>query len=221
MSKVVKLEDIKKLFKNGMTIMSGGFMACGAPQKLIDFLIEQDIKDINLISTDTATPSTGTGKLVVNGNIKSLVASYIGSNPETGKKMISGEIEVNLCPQGTLAERIRAGGAGLGGVLTPTGIGTEVAKGKQTVVVNGKEYLLETPLRADIALIKGSVVDTAGNVVYHGTTSNFNTVMAMAADIVIAEAETVVEKGDIAPESIHTQGVLVDYVIDGGGQYAS
>lgn len=216
MGKLVNLVDVKSVFKDGMTIMSGGFMGCGAPEQLIDFLIEQNIKDITLITTDTAVPDKGTGKLIVNGNVRKLVASHIGTNPVTGKRMNEGVLEVDLVPQGTLVERIRAGGYGLGGFLTHTGVGTIVEKGKQKITVNEKEYLLELPLRADVALVKGSIVDKAGNVFYKGTTQNFNTVMAMAADIVIVEAQELVEVGQLKQEYVMTPGVVIDYIICGG-----
>lgn len=216
MKKVVELNDIRSLFRDGMTIMSGGFMGCGAPEKLIGFLIENNIKDITLISTDTAVPGKGAGKLIVNGNVKKLIASHIGTNLETGRRMNEGILEVILVPQGTLAERIRAGGYGLGGILTPTGVGTIVEEGKQKITLEGKEYLLELPLRADVALIKGSIADEAGNVFYKGTTQNFNLVMAMAADKVVVEAEKLVKAGEMKQEYVMTPGVVVDYIICGG-----
>lgn len=212
MRKKITANEIAEKLHDGMTIMIGGFMANGAPEGLIDLLLEHNIKDITLISTDTGTQATGSGRLISAKLIKKLYTSHIGTNPETGNQMNNKELDVELVPQGTLAERIRAGGAGLGGILTPTGIGTIVAEGKQVIHVDGRDYLLEKPLRADLAFIRGSVVDTKGNVFYKKTTQNFNPLMATAADIVIVEAETLVPLGDIEPESVHTPGLYVDHV---------
>ncbi|OPJ55538.1 acetate CoA-transferase subunit alpha [Alkalithermobacter paradoxus] len=216
MNKVVNIDEIKHLFKDGMTIMVGGFLGCGTPEKLIDVLIDLNIKDITLIANDTSFVDKGVGRLIVNNQIKKAIVSHIGTNPQTGKLMNEGKLKVELCPQGTLIERIRAGGYGLGGILTPTGIGTVVEEGKQKIVIDEKEYLLELPLRADIALIKGNTIDEFGNVSYKGTTRNFNPIIAMAADKVIAEAEKIVKTGEIDKELIGTPGVVVDYVIKGG-----
>ena len=215
MKKSISADDIASKLHDGLTIMIGGFMANGAPEGLIDILLEHNIKDITLISTDTGTPTQGSGRLISGKRIHKVVASHIGTNPETGKQMNAGELEVELVPQGTLAERIRAGGAGLGGILTPTGLGTLVAENKQVISIDGKEFLLEKPIRADIAFIRGSLVDTKGNVFYNKTTQNFNPLMATAADWVIVEAEKVVELGDISPECVHTPGLFVDHVYQG------
>ncbi|KRQ87897.1 Butyrate--acetoacetate CoA-transferase subunit A [Caloramator mitchellensis] len=216
MKKVVDINEIKTLIKDGMTIMIGGFLACGTPEKLIDTLVEMNVKELTIIANDTAFPDRGIGKLVVNGQVKRVIVSHIGTNPETGRLMNEGKMEVELCPQGTLIERIRAAGAGLGGVLTPTGVGTIVEEGKQKLNINGKEYLLELPLRADIALVKGSIADEMGNVFYKGTTRNFNPIIAFAADTVIVEAEEIVKVGELKPEDAMTPGVVVDYIIKGG-----
>ncbi|NOH26865.1 CoA transferase subunit A [Vibrio mediterranei] len=213
MKKAASPQQLKDILHDGMTIMVGGFMATGAPEKLIDLLIEFDVKDITLITTDTASPDRGTSRLIAEKRVKKLYASHIGLNPETGAQMNEGILDVELVPQGTLAERIRSGGAGLGGVLTPTGLGTIVAEGKQVINVQGKDYLLETPLRADIALIRGSIVDRRGNVFYSKTTQNFNPLMATAADTVIVEAESLVDIGDIQPEAVHTPSLYVDYIL--------
>nr|WP_319556031.1 3-oxoacid CoA-transferase subunit A [uncultured Vibrio sp.] len=213
MKKSANAEQLRPLFRDGMAIMIGGFMATGAPESLIDLLNEWDIKNITLITTDTASPGRGTSKLIAQKRVSKLYASHIGLNPETGLQMNEGTLDVELVPQGTLAERIRSGGAGLGGVLTPTGLGTLVAEGKQVINVGGKDYLLETPLKADIALIRGSVVDTRGNVFYRKTTQNFNPLMATAADTVIVEPESIVNLGDIEPESVHTPSLYVDYIL--------
>lgn len=216
MRKVVTFEELKPLFKDGMTLMIGGFLANGTPEKLIDLLIELNVKDLTIIANDTSFPDRGIGRLVVAGLVKKVITSHIGTNPVTGKLMNEGKIEVELVPQGTLAERIRAYGAGLGGILTPTGVGTIVEEGKQKITVNGKEYLLELPLGADIALIRGSIVDEFGNIYYKGTTRNFNPIMALAAKTVIVEAEKIVKVGEIKPEDVMTPGVLVDYIVKGG-----
>ena len=212
MNKVKTLEEIKSLFKDDMTIMIGGFLGNGAPLKLIDALVEKNVKNLTIIGNDTCFENQGVGKLLANGQVKKIVASYIGGNTETGRLMNEGKLEAELIPQGSLAEKIRAAGAGLGGILTPTGVGTIVADGKDTITVNNREYLLEMPIKADLALIKGSIVDDFGNVVYKGTTKNFNTSMALAGDLVIVEAETLVRCGEIDPDLIHTPGVIVDYI---------
>ena len=217
MRKVVTYEAVKQLFFDGMTLMSGGFMSCGTPEGLVDLILELGIKDITLIATDTATPDRGVGRLIVAKRVKKLYASHIGLNPETGKQMHDGSLQVELVPQGTLAERIRSGGFGLGGVLTPTGLGTVVEEGKQIIEIDGKKFILEKPLRADVSIIRGSVTDTYGNITYKGTTNNFNQVMATAADVVIVETEKLVPAGSLVKESIHTQSIFVDYVIKGGG----
>ena len=212
MKKQVTLEEAVSLIKDGMTLMVGGFLAVGAPTQIVDALVEKGVKDLTLICNDTAFPDQSIGKLIVNRQVKKLYVSHIGTNPETSNQMNAGELEVEFCPQGTLAERIRAKGAGLGGVLTATGLGTIIAEGKEVVVVDGKEYLLEKPLGADVAIIGASIADEAGNLIYKGTTQNFNPLMATAADIVIAEAVEVVPSGTLAPETIHTSGVYVDYL---------
>jgi acetate CoA/acetoacetate CoA-transferase alpha subunit len=216
MNKVVTVEEAIDHIKDGMTIMIGGFLSCGTPLKLVDALVEKGVKDLTIISNDSGFPDSGTGKLVVNKQVKRLIASHVGTNPETGRQMNAKEMEVNLIPQGTLAEKIRAAGAGLGGVLTPTGVGTVIEEGKKKFEIDGKEYLLELPLKADIALILGHIVDKDGNIVYNGATRNFNTLMATAADMVIVEAENLVEVGEIDPNNVVTPGLFVDYIVGGG-----
>ncbi len=213
MRKITKLINLKSLFKDGMTIMVGGFLNCGTPENIIDFLVNLNIKNLTVICNDTAFPDKGIGKLIVNGQVSKVIASHIGTNPETGKKMNSGELEVELSPQGTLIERIRAAGSGLGGVLTPTGVDTIVEKGKQKVNVNGKKYLLELPLSADISLIKGSLVDEFGNTFYRAAAKNFNPYMAMAGNTVIVEADKLVKADELNKENIMTPGILVDYIV--------
>jgi acetate CoA/acetoacetate CoA-transferase alpha subunit len=213
MKKVVDKNELKPMLKDGISIMFGGFMVCGTPEGLVDLLIEMKIKDMTLICNDAGFPDRGIGRLIVNGQVKKLITSHIGLNPEAGKQMNDGKLEVVLVPQGTLAEQIRAAGAGLGGFLTPTGVGTSVEEGKQKMTIDGKEYLLELPLRADFAFLRGSVTDTDGNIYYNGTTRNFNPLMALAADTVIVETEKLVQRGEIKPEDVMTPGVLVSYIV--------
>ncbi|MGD8191284.1 acetate CoA-transferase subunit alpha [Brevibacillus ginsengisoli] len=216
MEKLTSTEELSGQFTDGVTVAIGGFMGVGTPDELVKVLMDKQIKDITLICNDTAFPDKGVGQLVVNRQVKKAIVSHIGTNPETGKQMIAGEMDVELVPQGTLAERLRAGGAGLGGVLTPTGIGTVVEEGKEKLMVDGKEYLLEKPLRADLALIYAQKADKAGNLVFNKTARNFNPVMAMAADMVVAEVEEVVEVGELDPDEIVTPGILVDKIICSG-----
>jgi acetate CoA/acetoacetate CoA-transferase alpha subunit len=215
MNKVVTMDQALEHIKDGMTVMIGGFLGVGNPHKIIDAMVEKGVKDLTLIANDTAFPDVGLGKLIVNKQVKKAIVSHIGTNPETGRQMNEGEIEVILVPQGTLIEQIRAGGAGLGGVLTPTGVGTVVEEGKQKLTIDGKEYLLEKPLKADVALIFGSIVDKKGNVFYKKATRNFNVFAATAAETVIVEAEKLVEVGEIQPETVMTAGIFVDYIVRG------
>ncbi len=215
MNKLISVEEAVNMIQDGMTIMVGGFLGCRNPYVLVDALVAKGVKDITLIANDTSFPEIGIGKLIVNKQVKKLISSHIGTNKETGNQMNSGELEVELVPQGTLAERIRAAGAGLGGVLTPTGLGTIVAEGKDIITVDGREYLLEKPLRADIALIVGAKVDKKGNVRYKKATRNFNPLMATAADIVIVEADEIVEVGEIDPDDVMTPGIFVNYIVGG------
>lgn len=215
MDKIVKPEDLKPLFKDGMSIMIGGFLGCGTPHKIIDLLIQLNIKDLTIIANDTSYVDKGIGRLVVNKQVKKVIASHIGTNSETGRLMNLGEMEVELVPQGTLIERIRAGGSGLGGVLTPTGVGTTIEEGKQKIRIQDKDYLLELPLKADLSIIRGTIVDESGNTFYRGTTRNFNPIIAMAGEKVIVEAEKIVKIGQLNPDYVTTPGVLVDYIIEG------
>jgi len=212
MDKIISLDTAVKMVKDGMTIMVGGFLTNGSPSRIMDALYESPVKNLTLICNDAAYPDKGLGRLISGGKVKKIITSYIGSNPSAIDLMNSGELEIEFSPQGTLAERIRAYGAGLGGVLTPTGLGTVVEKGKQITEVNGKKYLLETPLKADIAFVGCSRSDREGNLYYRGTKRNFNPLMAMAADIVVAETEELVETGTIKPEDVHTPAILVDYI---------
>ena len=205
--------------KDGCVIMIGGFMACGTPEVLVDALVKKGVKNLTVICNDAGYPDRGVGKLLANGQIKTLIASHVGLNPEVARRIntdiAADRLDCILVPQGTLAERIRAGGAGLGGVLTPTGVGTLVAEGKQIITVDGKDFLLEKPLRADFAFIRASIIDTFGNSVLYGTTKNLNLVMATAADYVIAGACRIVQPGDIDPDAVHISGIFID-VITGG-----
>ena len=212
------MEEAIGQIKDGMTIMVGGFLGCGSPHKLIDALVESGVKDLTLICNDSGFTDIGVGKLVVNKQIKKLVASHVGTNKETGIQMHSGEMKVVLVPQGTLAEQVRCGGAGLGGFLTPTGVGTVVEEGKEKMEIDGVEYLLELPLRADVALLEGETVDKYGNIVYYGATRNFNHLMAPAADITIVEAQNIVEVGEIDANDVITPGIFVNYIVDGGAK---
>jgi len=216
MNKNISMDEALGFIKDGMTIMIGGFLGCGNPHNIIDALIKKGTKNLTMICNDTAFVDVGLGKLVVNKQIKKIITSHIGTNKETGRQMTAGETEIILVPQGTLAERIRAAGAGLGGILTKTGLGTIVEEGKQKIEVDGEKYLLELPLKADIALLSGSIVDQKGNIYYNASTRNFNPIMAMAADIVIVDAEKLVEAGEINPNDVMTPGIFVDYIVCGG-----
>lgn len=213
MFKVTTIDQALETVQDGMTVMIGGFLAVGTPEMLVDALIAKGIKELTVIANDTAFPDKGVGKLVVHHRLKKVIVSHIGTNPETGRQMHAGEIAVDLVPQGTLAEQIRAGGSGLGGVLTPTGLGTVVAEGKAVINVDSKEFLLEKPLKADVALIKAHTADTAGNLLFQRSARNFNPLMAMAADVVIVQAENIVEAGQIDPDQVMTPGILVDWIV--------
>lgn len=213
MNKVRKIDEALASVKSGMTVMIGGFLAVGTPLALVDQLVKKQVQDLTVIANDTAFLDQGIGKLVVNRQIKKAIVSHIGTNPETGRQLLAGELEVELTPQGTLAEKIRAGGSGLGGILTPTGVGTIVEEGKQKISIANREYLLELPLRADVALVYAHKADKAGNLVFRRSARNFNTVMAMAADLVVAQVGEIVEVGDIDPDEIMVPGIVVDYVV--------
>jgi acetate CoA/acetoacetate CoA-transferase alpha subunit len=214
--KAISCTRAVEMIPDGASLMIGGFMGVGSPHRIIDELVRQGRKNLTVIANDTGKPGWGIGKLIDAKLIRKLIASHIGLNPETGRQMIAGETEVLLVPQGTLAERIRAGGFGLGGVLTPTGFGTLVAEGKQTLEVEGKKFLVEPPLRADFALIAAHRSDYRGNLEYSLTARNFNVVMAMAADKVIAEPEHIVPVGMIPPDVVATPFPVVDYLIERG-----
>jgi acetate CoA/acetoacetate CoA-transferase alpha subunit len=214
MKTAITLDDAIATIPDGATLMIGGFFGVGTPRRLIQGLVSAGRRNLTVIANDTSFPGVAIGKLITGRMVRRLVASHIGANPETQKQMIAGELEVELVPQGTLAERIRAGGFGLGGVLTRTGLGTLVEQGKRTIEINGATWLLETPLRADFALIHAKQADHFGNLTYEFTAQNFNPVMAMAAEIVIAEAEEIVPTGTIAPDAVRTPGVLVHFLLE-------
>jgi acetate CoA/acetoacetate CoA-transferase alpha subunit len=214
MRTAITIETAIALIPDGATVMIGGFLGDGSPHRLIEGLVAASRKELTIITNDTAYPGVGVGKLIETRLVKRVVTTHIGTNPETQRQMIAGEIEVDLVPQGTLAERIRAGGYGLGGVLTKTGIGTIVEQGKPTVEIDGETWLLERPLRADFALISAKQADYFGNLTYQLTAQNFNPVMAMAAQTVIAEALEIVPAGAIPPDAVRTPGILVDYLLE-------
>ncbi|HTL26055.1 MAG TPA: 3-oxoacid CoA-transferase subunit A [Burkholderiales bacterium] len=209
----VSLEQAIARIPDGASLMIGGFMGVGSPERLIDELVRQGKRNLTVIANDNALPGIGIGKLVSAGLMRKTIASHIGLNPETQKKMIAGGLEVELVPQGTLIERIRAAGYGLGGILTPTGVGTVVEEGKQKIAVEGRDYLLETPLRADFALVQAFLCDYLGNLTYVLTARNFNPLIAMAADTVIVDAEHIVPVGLIPPDHVITPAAIVDYVV--------
>ena len=215
MAKVISIEEAVDLIKDGMTIMVAGFWGVGTPEKLVDALVAKGTKNLTSISISTALPNKGVGKLVANRQVKKVIVSYIGRNPATAEQYEAGDLEVEFVPQGTLAERIRAGGFGLGGILTPTGVGTEIEQGKQRITVDGRDYLLEKPLRADVALIKAHKADKAGNLVYRKAARNTNPIMAAAADITIVQADEILEIGEIDPDEVMTPGIFVDYLVQG------
>lgn len=213
MAQLVKLEEVISKIQNGMTIMVGGFIGCGVPEQLLEAVCQKEAKELTIIANDTGILGDAMSQLIVKRCASKLIASHIGTNKETGRQMTAGELDVKLVPQGTLIEQIRAGGSGLGGILTPTGIGTVIEEGKQKLVVNGIEYLLELPIRADIALLNAYKADKAGNLVYRRSARNFNPIIAMAAGIVIAQVDHIVEDGEIDPDEVMTPGIFVDYLV--------
>jgi len=213
--RTTSLSDAVAMIPGGASMMIGGFMGVGTPEPIIDELVRQQKRDLTVIANDTSFPGVGIGKLIAAKLVRRVVASHIGLNPETQRQMIAGDLEVDLVPQGTLVERIRAGGFGLGGVLTPTGVGTVVEEGKRKIAVDGRDYLLETALRADFALIHAFIADYLGNLSYALTARNFNPLMAMAADTVLVQAENVVPVGVVSPDHVLTPAPVVDYLVVG------
>ncbi|MCE1238227.1 MAG: 3-oxoacid CoA-transferase subunit A [Hyphomicrobiales bacterium] len=213
MTKLIELSDVVEKIPNGASLMIGGFLAVGAPLRLISEIERQGKRDLTIIVNDTNRAGKGVGKLIAAKAVRKVIASHVGTNSDTQKQLLAGEIEVELVPQGTLAERMRAGGVGLGGFLTPTGVGTLVEEGKPVIEVDGRSYLLEKPLRADFALVSAAQADHRGNLVYALTARNFNPLMAMAADTVIAEPHLIVPVGCLPPDSVVTPGAVVDYLV--------
>lgn len=211
MNKVITAQEAARKIKDNSTLMVGGFLSCGTPGLILDAISKENIKNITLISNDTSVPNKDKSKLIENGLVKKVITTHIGTNPITGQKMQTGEIEVEFYPMGTLVEKIHAKGSGLGGVLTPTGVGTILEEGKNVVEIKGKKYLFEEPLGADVAVIYGTTVDKYGNVKYEGTTRNFNTSMATAADMVIVQAEKFVD--EINPDEVVIPGIFIDYIV--------
>jgi acetate CoA/acetoacetate CoA-transferase alpha subunit len=209
----LSLEQSVALVPDGASLMVGGFMGVGTPERLVDEIVRQGKRHLTIIANDTAMPGKGIGKLVEKKLVRKVVASHIGLNPEAQRQMLAGELEVELVPQGTLIERIRAGGHGLGGILTPTGIGTSVEDGKRKIEVDGQEYLLETALKADFALIQAFMADYLGNLTYALTARNFNPLIAMAAETVVVCAENIVPVGVLPPDEIVTPAPLVDVLV--------
>jgi 3-oxoacid CoA-transferase subunit A len=205
------IEDIP----DGATIMSGGFGLCGNPENLIRALLEKATKGLTVISNNCGTTEFGLGVLLKTRQIRKMISSYVGENKEFERQFLSKELEVELVPQGTLAERIRAGGAGIGGFFTPTGAGTVVAEGKETREIDGKLYVLEKPLRADYAIVRAYKADRWGNLVFRKTARNFSPMMCMAAKTTIVEAEHIVELGEIQPDQVHVPGVFVRRIVKG------
>jgi acetate CoA/acetoacetate CoA-transferase alpha subunit len=211
--KTIPLAEAVAMIPDGASLMIGGFMGVGTPERVVDEIVRQGKRNLSVIANDTAKPGVGIGKLVGAKLVHKAVVSHIGLNPETQKQMIGGEMSVELVPQGTLIERIRAGGFGLGGVLTPTGVGTVVEEGKRKIEVDGKDYLLEAPLKADFALVHAFLADYLGNLAYALTARNFNPLLAMAGATVIAVAEHIVPVGLISPDHVVTPAPLVDYLV--------
>jgi acetate CoA/acetoacetate CoA-transferase alpha subunit len=214
--KAVSAEEAVAMIPNGASVMVGGFMGVGTPERLLDELVRQRRSGLSIICNDAAVPGKGVGKLFDATLVSSLIGSHIGLNPKVQQQMMANKIAVDLIPQGTFVERIRAGGYGLGGVLTPTGVGTIVAEGKRLIEIDGKEFLVETALRAQYALVHAFLADYLGNLAYALTARNFNPIMAMAADTVIVTAEHIVPVGVIAPDHVVTPAPLVDYLITNG-----
>lgn len=211
--KIISAQEAARLISDGSSVMFGGFMTCGGPKVVPQALVDAGRRDLTMLCNDTGLPGKGVAALIENKRVKKLYATHVGLTPETGRQINSGEIEYELIPQGTFAERIRAAGAGLGGFLTPTGVGTLVGEGKQVITIDGRDYLLELPLRADFAVLRASIADKAGNLYYRRATRNFNVPMATAAATVIVEVEQIVEIGELDPDMVMTPGVFVDYLV--------
>lgn len=212
-TKIVSAKEAAALIKDNMTVMIGGFMCNGTADKIVEEVVNQGAQNLTVICNDAGFPNLGTGRLLESRQCKKLYASHVGLNKQCGEQYSAGELDLVLVPQGSLAEKVRAGGNGLGGILTPTGLGTIVAEGKQIIEVNGKEFVLEEPLHADVAICQGFIADESGNIRYKGSTRNFNPLMASAADIVIFEVEKIVPAGEIGPDYVETPHIYVDYLV--------
>lgn len=213
MGKVIEMSEIGKFLKDGMTISIGGFLGCGNAHNIIDEILKTDVKNLTLVSSDTVKDGQGIGKLIADNRISKLMATHIGTNKDTQRQVNDGLIELELIPQGTLAERLRSAAAGLGGVLTRTGIGTLVQEGKEVIHIDGQDYILEKPIHLDLAIVKAQKADKSGNLVYNGATRNFNVPMAGAAKVTIAEVEEIVENGELNPNFIHTPFVYINHIV--------
>ena len=211
MKKIISAKEAAEFVKDNSTLMVGGFLSCGAPDKLVDALVETNVSNLTLICNDTTYPDVDKGKLIDEKRVKKVISSHKETNPITGQKLLNKESEVEILPMGTFVEKIRACGSGLGGILTPTGIVTILEEGKKMIEVNGKKYIFEEPLGADVAFIYGTKVDKFGNVSYFGTTRNFNTTMAMSADTVIVQADEIVDCLD--PNEVVIPGIFIDYIV--------
>ncbi|KOY85297.1 succinyl-CoA--3-ketoacid-CoA transferase [bacterium 336/3] len=212
---ITDLDAVIKQIPDGATLMLGGFGLCGIPEHSITALLKSGVKNLTCISNNAGVDDFGIGLLLKTRQVKKMISSYVGENEEFERQLLSGELEVELLPQGTLAERIRAGGAGIPAFFTPAGVGTEVAEGKEVREFDGKLYLMERWLKADFALVKAWKADTAGNLVYQGTARNFNPMMATAGKVTIVEVEEIVPAGTLDPNQIHTSGIYVDYLYQG------
>lgn len=215
MAQIIEPQKAAALVRPGNSVMIGGFLAVGEPKEILAALREQDTGNLKIICNDTGFPDSGIGKLVVNRQVARVITSHIGTNPASGQQMNAGQLKVELVPQGTLAEQIRAAGAGLGGILTPTGLGTVAQEGKRIIAAGGSDYILAEPLAADVALLKAHRADRRGNLVYRRSARNFNSLMAMAAKLVIAEVEQIVDVGRLDPDEVMTPGIFVDYLVGG------
>lgn len=213
MKSIINNDKFKNLLRDSMIVMVGGFLTNGTPEGLIDLVLETNVKDLTIICNDGGYPDKGVGKLIANNQVKKLITSHIGTNPLVGSLMQENKIEVELVPQGTLVERIRAYGAGLGGILTPTGLDTMVQEGKQIIELKGRRYILEEALGADLALIGGAIADNYGNLKYNKTMRNFNPIMAMAAKTVVCEPKEIID--EINPENVITPHPFIDYLLVG------
>ncbi|PAF45661.1 CoA transferase subunit A [Helicobacter sp. 11S02629-2] len=216
MSKVIT--DINEAFKNlkdGMSILAGGFGLCGIPENSIAAIASLGVKNLTVVSNNCGIDDIGLGKLLRNKQIKKMIASYVGENKEFERQFLTGELEVILTPQGTLAEQLRAGGAGIPAFYTPTGVGTLIAEGKETKIFDGKEYLMERAIKGDFAIVKAKKADTFGNLVFHETAMNFNPLCAKAGNITVVEVEEIVEVGSLDPNFIHLSGIYVNYIYKG------